>query len=277
MAVTLTVAPDFKALCPALTDEERRLLEELIVEEGCREPITVWKCGKQTIIVDGHNRHEICVKRRIPHKLRYLKIDSRQGAIGWAARNQLGRRNATEEQKSYLRGKLYRETKTDQGGDHKSKGQNVTLIDAATTIGEETGVDGRTVKRDEKYMVAVDALAEKSPALKDAALRGDVPKSAVPALAAAPKSELRKMEKLEGKELRKAATGKKPDASKARPPKQFPRSHWFKQWEQQIGPLVRLVDKIADGLKEKRCRHHEAVQELLNSATEEMTKWLKAK
>ena len=67
----------------------------------------------------------------------------------------------------------------------------------------------------------------------------------------------------------------KPGDSK--PPKQYPRSHWYKQWEQAIGPVVRLVDKIAEEVRERRDPHHDAIQERLNEATEEMAKWMGVK
>ena len=273
MTLKLTIAPDFKELCPTLTDEEYRLLEESLVDEGCRDHIVVWKCGKQSIIVDGHHRYEICAKHNLSFKVRVLDLESRQEALGWAASNQLGRRNATEEQKSYLRGKLYKQSKLPVGPPPKDAqlGQNGPIT-TAEKIGMETGVVATTVKRDEKYSDAVDALAEKSQPLKDAALRGDIPKSAVDALAEAPKATLKKLEKLEGKELKAAV--KEVAKPKPKPPKQYPRSHWFKQWEQSIGPICRLVDKIADAVKEKHTIHHDAVQAKLNDATKQMMKWM---
>ena len=64
------------------------------------------------------------------------------------------------------------------------------------------------------------------------------------------------------------------EVSPPKPPKQYPRSHWFKQWEQSIGPIVRLVDKIADAFKESGTVHHDAVQAKLNDATKQMMKWM---
>ena len=72
-------------------------------------------------------------------------------------RNQLGRRNLTEEQKSYLRGKQYEAEKMAQGGDRKSEefsnGQNVHLKNrreikdgTAGRIGKQYGVNGRMAK-----------------------------------------------------------------------------------------------------------------------------------
>ena len=61
------------------------------------------------------------------------------------------------------------------------------------------------------------------------------------------------------------------------PPKQLDRSAWYKQWDQSIGPLVRLVDKIASAVGESKCESHKVVQEHLNIATEEMMEWMGVK
>lgn len=66
----------------------------------------------------------------------------------------------------------------------------------------------------------------------------------------------------------------KPDKPGKGPQKKFDRSYWFKQWQQSVGPLVRLVDQIADSVSEKSGTHHEAIQERLNEATEEMKAWM---
>lgn len=58
------------------------------------------------------------------------------------------------------------------------------------------------------------------------------------------------------------------------PSKQYDRSFWLKQWETQIGPLVRLVDKIAHEVGEANSPLHERVQQHLEDATLEMTGWM---
>ena len=77
------------------------------------------------------------------------------------------------------------------------------------------------------------------------------------------------------KAIQQAAKPSGPAPTK--PPKQYPRSHWFKQWEMSIGPLVRLVDKIAGAVGEKQTVHHDAVQAKLNDATVQMMKWMGVK
>ena len=69
--------------------------------------------------------------------------------------------------------------------------------------------------------------------------------------------------------------GKK--GKKGKPPKRLDRSAYFKQWDNSIGPLVRLVDKIAEGVGEKHGLHHKAVHDALNTATEEMMEWMGVK
>lgn len=201
--IAVSVDTEFRELCPKLTDEEERLLRDSIIAEGCRDEIVAWNHDGNPIL-DGHNRYEICTVEEIPYRARLLDLPDRQACREWIIRHQLGRRNVTEDQKSYLRGKLYREQKQAAGRPVGGKcGQNVH-INLSEKIAAETGVNERTVRRDADFSQAVDDLAEKSPELAHAARAGEIPKSIVPELAKAPKKQLKPLAKLEGQELRKA-------------------------------------------------------------------------
>lgn len=65
-----------------------------------------------------------------------------------------------------------------------------------------------------------------------------------------------------------------PPKRTGKPPKQFDKSHWFKQWQQAIGPVVRLVDKIAAEHGNSKCDSQKVVQDHLQIATEEMQEWM---
>ena len=52
---------EFQALIPPLSAEEKAQLEENIVAEGCRDALITW----QGILLDGHNRFEICERLNI--------------------------------------------------------------------------------------------------------------------------------------------------------------------------------------------------------------------
>ena len=91
---TLKIDDEFRQLIPPLSPDELKQLEENIVKDGCREPLCVWN----KIILDGHNRYEICTRHQISFKISYVFLRSREEAVAWICANQLGRRNITEDQ-----------------------------------------------------------------------------------------------------------------------------------------------------------------------------------
>ena len=95
---TLIIDPEFRDLIPPLNDEELTMLEESIVANGCESPLIVWN----GVIVDGHNRHAICQKHNIPFAVTEKEFSSREDAMLWMLRNQLGRRNLNSYQRSEL-------------------------------------------------------------------------------------------------------------------------------------------------------------------------------
>ena len=89
----LEIDPEFKTLIWPLRKEEYLQLEVNLTIDGCREPIITWN----NIIIDGHNRYEICNRLHIPYAVREMPFENRERAIVWICSNQLGRRNITEE------------------------------------------------------------------------------------------------------------------------------------------------------------------------------------
>lgn len=94
----LRIDPEFRALIPPLSDEERRQLESNLLADGCRDPLVVWN----ELILDGHNRYELCQA----HALKYATVEhacaDRDDAKIWIIRNQFGRRNLS----TFTRGEL---------------------------------------------------------------------------------------------------------------------------------------------------------------------------
>ena len=179
----LTIDPEFRDKVPPMTPEEFRQLEENIVKAGrVLVPLVVW----DDINVDGHNRWSIIQKHpEIKYQIEQIEFKDRYEAIVWICKNQLGRRNLTEAQKSYLRGKQYEAEKMAQGGDRKSEGfsngQNVHLKSrreikdgTAGRIGKEYGVNGRTIRRDAEFAKGIDMAEKTAPGIRDAILSGEV-------------------------------------------------------------------------------------------------------
>lgn len=94
----LAVDPEFRDLIPPLNEEELKLLEESLVADGCESPLTVWN----GVIIDGHNRYAICRKHGIPFSIQEKNFSSRDDAMLWMLRNQLGRRNLNSYQRVEL-------------------------------------------------------------------------------------------------------------------------------------------------------------------------------
>lgn len=92
---TLRTDPEFSKIAPPLKQNERELLEKDILINGCIDPLIVWK----GIIIDGHNRYEICKEHGIPFAVTEHSFNDRGDAMVWIAINQLARRNLSMFQK----------------------------------------------------------------------------------------------------------------------------------------------------------------------------------
>ena len=93
---------EFSGLIPPISNDEKALLEESLVKEGCRDKLCVWN----DLLVDGHNRHEICERRGIDYEVKEMDFESREDAKIWIINNQFGRRNITSFTRAELALKL---------------------------------------------------------------------------------------------------------------------------------------------------------------------------
>jgi ParB-like chromosome segregation protein Spo0J len=85
----IKINPEFRELIPPLSRDEFAALEASVVAEGCRDAIVVW----DGVIVDGHNRYDICQKHRIEFNVVEKTFASDDEAKIWIIQNQLSRRN----------------------------------------------------------------------------------------------------------------------------------------------------------------------------------------
>lgn len=185
----LIIDPEFRDKIPPLSADEFSKLEKNIVADGeVREPLVLWN----DTIIDGHHRWQIIQKHPdIPYKVKRMEFADKWAAIAWMCKNQLGRRNLTDEQKSYLRGKQYEAEKMTQGTNNQyvqakrnaenENGQNVHFHNSreikdgtAGRIGREYGVDEKTIRRDEKYAKSIDEADSISPGFRSQILSGEI-------------------------------------------------------------------------------------------------------
>lgn len=189
----LKIDPEFKDLIRPLRRKEYLQLEENILDEGCRDPIIIWN----DYIIDGHNRYSICTKYSIPFNTVSKDFASREEVIVWICKNQLGRRNITEETRKYLIGRQYESEKIIDnkknilGKNQYSQQSRQDEIDedyiidsepeqsiqrsknkTAHIIGAENNITHATVQKYAYFSRALDHIAEQCPELKTKILSG---------------------------------------------------------------------------------------------------------
>ena len=241
----LRVDPEFRDKIPPLTDAEFDQLRENILSDGeVYEPIVVWN----GTIIDGHNRWRIIQEHpEIPYKIKEMEFADKWTAFEWMYRKQLGRRNLTEQQRSYMIGKMYEARKNGAGNKTSGRnangtfqsGQNVqdglsrreTKDGTAGQIGKEVGLDGRSVRRNADFSQGVDAIAEVSQEAAHKILDGKstATKSAV--------SELKDATKEEVKQFAESVLADKPIKAKPRP-----QSKELKEFNKKLNDIVETME-----------------------------------
>lgn len=116
----LIVLEKLKKFIPPLASDERAQLEQNILAFGCKDPLIVWETKQAAInpdapnpddvcyvLIDGHNRYEICQKFGLDFRVNLIEIPTFEQAQDFMIDHQLGRRNLSVEQMAYLRGMKY--------------------------------------------------------------------------------------------------------------------------------------------------------------------------
>jgi len=161
----ITIDFKFKNLIPAIGDEERKQLEANILEAGgARDPLIVWREGGRDILIDGHNRYEICTRLDLPYRVESMEFASRDEAADWMDRNQLGRRNLSRQDYKLLLGRRYNRAKKSAGGQEgntnasKNEGEKLSTSKTSDRLAKEHGVTGRTVRNAGQFQAAAATL-----------------------------------------------------------------------------------------------------------------------
>jgi hypothetical protein len=166
--VDFIIDEELRLLIPQLSKEEYGQLEENIVKWGCLDPLKVWVVpdSDEVILLDGHNRFAICRDHNVSYVTESVPLIDRAAAIDWMIANQLGRRNLSAAQVSYLRGRQqHQEKKIITNPDGSNQYNEVEghfdpqpHESTAAKLAKEHGVSERTIKRDADYAKAVDAI-----------------------------------------------------------------------------------------------------------------------
>jgi len=171
----MKIDKEFAALIPPLSADERQQLEKNIIEHGgARDPLVAWASDDGLILLDGHNRYEICTRLSLPFDVHEVRFKSTEEARHWIVKNQLGRRNLTADSFTYFLGLDYKLEKKGNGQRGPEKpDQNDQALGTAERLAKEHGVSPATVRRAEKFYHEVEntpelkkAVEEKRPVLQ---------------------------------------------------------------------------------------------------------------
>jgi len=192
----ITVLEPLRSLIPPLTDDERGQLEQNLLKHGVKDPLTIWETtpaaaelgtGDQPayVLIDGHNRYQIIQRHKLDFRINLVQFATLAEVRDYMIDYQLGRRNLSPEQTSYLRGLRYLQQKSMRGGNRLANDPPGNVAQALAT---EYGVSSRTIKRDAEFAAGLEKL---TPALKQEVLAGKtrLPKSVINELATAPVTE----------------------------------------------------------------------------------------
>jgi len=177
-APEIIVDEEFQSMLPTLDREIYSSLEENLLQNGCVYPLVLW----DGILIDGHNRYEVCMKHEIPFTTVFKEFESRDEVFIWIIENQVARRNLNPTQLSYYRGRHYRSDKmivTNKNGKNQfseveaQNGLQPKDTSTATRLAKKYKVSRNTIKRDAKVSEAIDAIGMTSPEAKRSILSGD--------------------------------------------------------------------------------------------------------
>ncbi|MBT29339.1 MAG: hypothetical protein CMO01_06720 [Thalassobius sp.] len=177
--VQIEISSELEKLIPPLQSEEIALLKESIAEEGVRDPLLLWKSPEgKDILVDGHNRFRIINELeaegvKVKYGTKFLELADFEAVKDWMIINQLGRRNLTNEQRSYLRGLRYEREKQGHGGERPSP-QNGNMR-THQRLADEYKVSKNTILRDSEFARGIEAVGKSNAALKQQILAGNAP------------------------------------------------------------------------------------------------------
>jgi hypothetical protein len=160
IAPEITIDAEFADLIPPLHADERIELEKSLVDSGGpRDPLVVWDRGDgPPVLLDGHNRHEICTRLGLPFSITAIELPGKDEARQWIERNQIGRRNLTREQFAIILGRLYNQStwRPGKNGEARPGGK------VRDRFAEQHGVNPSTIDRAGRFQRAAKKLGIES-------------------------------------------------------------------------------------------------------------------
>ncbi|MBN4666067.1 hypothetical protein HUS70_12010 [Pandoraea nosoerga] len=263
MTVQVQINEELKAYIDPLTPDEYAALEQSLLAEGCRDALVLWG----DVLVDGHNRYEICRKHGIEFRtVQNTTFRSMEDVHLWMIDNHLGRRSVSDYQRGVLalRKKTILEARTAAIATAPPAAGEVASTDAhapkdsakaatAHTMALTRAALARAARLSSNTLGQIERIHNAAaPELVEAVKRGDVsinaaaavstlPQAAQVAAVAAGKQELREL----ARQVREARPAKPRKAKEAVEPEE---DDGMPPWDTSADPAQELA-RLARELK----------------------------
>ncbi|MBC7454629.1 MAG: hypothetical protein H7335_13165 [Massilia sp.] len=97
--MTITINEELRAFIDPLSANEYAALEASLLAEGCRDALVLW--GE--VLIDGHNRHDICTRHHIAFRtVQNTTFSALDDVMLWMIDNHLARRSVSDYQRGVL-------------------------------------------------------------------------------------------------------------------------------------------------------------------------------
>lgn len=153
----IAIDPEFEGIIPPLSKGEEAMLEESILQDGCRHAIVVWKSNGTQVIVDGHNRHRIVTAHGLKYQVEVKEFRDRDEAKNWIIDNQMARRNLSRfsavelqlKKSSRLKDMAKQNQRRSKGRGQKGcmKSEKIMAVHVDKEVGIASGVSPNTVRQ----------------------------------------------------------------------------------------------------------------------------------
>ena len=174
MSVEITILPEIQRRLLPLRPEEEAELEKSVLREGIRDPLVVWEHGGKLILLDGHHRYKLARKHKLNFRIVKIDLPDLEAALEWVDRNQLGRRNLTDEERAVVIGRLYERRKRQGRRTDLTSGQIDQRLTTAEQIARELKIGEKTVRRAAEFLRAVEVIQQVNPQAAERILRGEL-------------------------------------------------------------------------------------------------------
>lgn len=97
--MNIIINEELRSFIDPLTPVEYAALERSLQAEGCRDALVLWR----DVLIDGHNRYEICQKHGIPYRtVHNNNFATLEDVMLWVIDNNLARRSVSDFQRGML-------------------------------------------------------------------------------------------------------------------------------------------------------------------------------